>query len=1132
LYGSVDSGNKLITFFPVLSVLIHIIWSANTDRQMPTLVPKELIPLDDAERLQDLRAYQILYTAAEEAFDNLTQLMAEVFETPMVFMSLVDEDTVFYKSQVGKFGRDRADRSLSLCSISILSDKPTVFEDTQTESSLVNNTLVWSKGGIRFYAGAPLITNKGHRIGSVCVVDTRPRTFSAQKEKLLVRFAKVFMHEIEVRLAAIELVQSRESQKKLLQLVENSADLMAVLKLDGTPSYINRAGKQLLSVESDQTSALPLPFVPEPIQAQALQTGRWSGVIAVDQSQTDQPVPVHSQVVRIDDPATGKPLGLGAVMRDLRPELAAQRSLLSSEQRFRAIVEQAPLALGVLKGRDMVIDLGNERLFDVWGKDKSILGLPLIDALPEISDQPLLGLLEGVYDTGKPFFGKGVPTKLIRHGRLEDVYFDFTYTPLRDDSHDVTGVMVMASEVTLQVLAQQRIIDSQLQVLESFEQSPVGIATISEPDLTFRMANTFYGELVGRTPDQLVGKPLLDALPELAGQGFDQRLRDVLRTGEPFAANEVEVKLVRQQTLETVYVDLTYQPQREADKRITGVLVVATDVTQQVLTRRAIEASEAKLRSVIATAPAAMGLFVGRDLVVELPNQAFIEIVGKGPDITGKPLREIMPELEDQSLLHILDEVYTSGKMFQSYGSQVNIVQHGAMTHNFYNITYTPLIDSGGAVYAILGITIDVTAEVKARQEIQTAQESLQGAIELAELGTWQVNLTTGQTDYSDRLRSWCGIGKDEIITIDRAYHSVRKSDWALIKAAVVRATTPGSDGIYEVEFTLEAAHTGQERILHARGKAYFNDRGHAYLLRGSVQDVTPQRKMQLALEQLVQERTEALAATNEELAAINEEMAQVNQEQEAANQLLLRSNQNLEQFAYIASHDLQEPLRKIQSFSSLLRQQHADILGEKGNDILNRIEWAGARMSLLIRDLLTFSRISTRKAPQKSVMLSQVLEQVLDDLSVVIQESDAQIRVINLPTVQGDASQLGQLFQNLLSNALKFSRIDLAGQPVTPQITIRSTDVAASSLPSSLQPARPALVYYQIEVIDNGIGFEQKYTDRIFQVFQRLHGKNEFAGTGVGLAICQKVAVNHGGAITALSEPGKGAVFTVYLPA
>jgi signal transduction histidine kinase len=164
--------------------------------------------------------------------------------------------------------------------------------------------------------------------------------------------------------------------------------------------------------------------------------------------------------------------------------------------------------------------------------------------------------------------------------------------------------------------------------------------------------------------------------------------------------------------------------------------------------------------------------------------------------------------------------------------------------------------------------------------------------------------------------------------------------------------------------------------------------------------------------------------------------------------------------------------------------------------------------------------------------MLSQVLEQVLDDLSVVIQESDAQIRVINLPTVQGDASQLGQLFQNLLSNALKFSRIDLAGQPVTPQITIRSTDVAASSLPSSLQPARPASVYYQIEVIDNGIGFEQKYTDRIFQVFQRLHGKNEFAGTGVGLAICQKVAVNHGGAITALSEPGQGAVFTVYLPA
>jgi light-regulated signal transduction histidine kinase (bacteriophytochrome) len=298
------------------------------------------------------------------------------------------------------------------------------------------------------------------------------------------------------------------------------------------------------------------------------------------------------------------------------------------------------------------------------------------------------------------------------------------------------------------------------------------------------------------------------------------------------------------------------------------------------------------------------------------------------------------------------------------------------------------------------------------------------------------------------------------------------------------------------------------------------------------MRDMTEERQSQMALEQLVQQRTEELAAANEELAAINEELTTnneeyvaINEELEEANDLLVRSNDNLQKFAYVASHDLQEPLRKIQQFGDLLRNQYGPHLGN-GVDYLERIQSAASRMSTLIKDLLSFSRIATQRDESEPVALNKIVNGTLTTLELVIAETDARIEVEPLPTIAGDASQLGQLFQNLLANALKFRQ---AG--TTPLIQIRANNVLAADLPISVKPARSARRYHRIDVVDNGIGFDEKYLDRIFQVFQRLHGRAEFSGTGIGLAICEKVATNHGGAITASSQPGEGATFSVYLP-
>ena len=264
---------------------------------------------------------------------------------------------------------------------------------------------------------------------------------------------------------------------------------------------------------------------------------------------------------------------------------------------------------------------------------------------------------------------------------------------------------------------------------------------------------------------------------------------------------------------------------------------------------------------------------------------------------------------------------------------------------------------------------------------------------------------------------------------------------------------------------------------------------------------------------------------TQQLLKVNNEQLEKTNTALEISNQALNRSNTNLQQFAYIASHDLQEPLRKIQAFGDLLKTQCSDQIGE-GINYINRMQAAASRMSTLIKDLLAFSRIATRQDATALVPLDRLINFTLTDLELAIQETGAVVDVDPLPTLMGDQSQLGQLFQNLLSNALKFRRPN-----VTPLIQVRSQTIAAVDLPPSVKPTHLAKSYYRIDVSDNGIGFDDKYVDRIFQVFQRLHNKNEFAGSGVGLAICEKVAINHGGAITASSQPNQGATFSIYLP-
>ncbi len=272
-------------------------------------------------------------------------------------------------------------------------------------------------------------------------------------------------------------------------------------------------------------------------------------------------------------------------------------------------------------------------------------------------------------------------------------------------------------------------------------------------------------------------------------------------------------------------------------------------------------------------------------------------------------------------------------------------------------------------------------------------------------------------------------------------------------------------------------------------------------------------KTINLNLENEIRERT----ASEEKVKELNKQLLENIARLETANK-------DLDRFAFMASHDLQEPLRKIRTFSDLLQVQYSDVLDEDGKKHINRIHNAAQRMQALIRDLLTFSKISDEKITFVKSDLNEVVNDVIKDFETTIGQKKARIIIEPLPKLNVNPGLMRPLFYNLISNALKYTRAQ-----GTPEIIIRS-ETTTNKEPANGKEANNK-IFCRIYVQDNGIGFDQKYAEQIFDMFKRLHGNSEFEGTGIGLALCKKIVEKHDGFISALSKENDGATFIISLP-
>ncbi|TFF34229.1 PAS domain-containing protein [Mucilaginibacter psychrotolerans] len=790
------------------------------------------------------------------------------------------------------------------------------------------------------------------------------------------------------------------------------------------------------------------------------------------------------------------------------------KALAESEANLRNMILQAPVAIGLFAGYDMVLDVVNDKFLELWGRERSVIGQKLEDVLPELKDQPYIKIMQEVYTTNVPYIGREANVMLNRNGHPEQGYYNFINQPFKNAAGETTGIMVVAAEVTDQVLAGNRIKHSENRLSAMVMSTPISMAILEGHDMVITVANHSMLDIWGRTSEQVLEQKLLDVFPELIDQPFPKMLDEVFATGKRLAISEIAVDIVTPETTKHLYVNFSYDPLFAADGQVESIMVSVVNITDAVEARKQLEQNEAelqvlneeisaaneelaatneelfatneelnetqhdlqriineletsegKLRYMLADAPIAIALFTGRDMVIESANKKALEAWGKDSSVVGKPLHIALPELAGQQFLNLLDNVFTSGVAYN--GNEVKaLIEQGGKTEEVYsNFVYHPLKDSKGATTSIILVASIVTEQVKARKEVQKAEEQTRFAIEAANVGTWFLDVETREFIVSARLKEQFGYRADEDVSYDMVVAAIPEDYKERVLKAVERVISTGGD--YVMEHPVIGHDNQKKRWVRAFGKLYPNESGKLTHFSGLMMDITEQKE----------------------------------------------DEQRKNDFIGMVSHELKTPLTSLSAYAQMLYNK------ARNNDdgfTLNALEKVNAqvkKMSAMVNGFLNVSRLESGKIflNMHAFRLDELVNEMIADANLTIASHSISVTTTEAISLTGDRDKIGSVISNLLSNAVKYSPRG------------RRIEVACELLGNMAR----------VSVKDEGMGVKPNDIEKIFDRYYRVESTHTqtVSGFGIGLYICAEIVQRHDGRIWVESEQGEGSTFYFTLP-
>lgn len=537
------------------------------------------------------------------------------------------------------------------------------------------------------------------------------------------------------------------------------------------------------------------------------------------------------------------------------------------------------------------------------------------------------------------------------------------------------------------------------------------------------------------------------------------------------------------------YFDILLEPHVNIGGETIGVVTVSLDVTGRVLAEQALSESEERYRlAARATSDAIWDWDLTRDVIAW--NQAAVDRFGWSEAINGTSFSWWKERVHPGDFEKVVSpiETFLSGTG-DDWSEEYRFRRKDG--------TYASVLDRGYVLRGshlepvrFVGALLDLTRVREGEAELRQREEDLKRAQAIGNIGNWRLDMQRGQLCWSDETYRLFGIPKGTPMTYERFLGSIHPDDRDYVDQCW-KAALEGAP--YNIEHRILSG--GEIRWVNERAFLEIDQDGVLISGFGTVQDVTDRKQME------------------EELRDLNETLERRVAERTAT---IEQRNHEMQQFAFIASHDLQEPLRKVQTFAALMREEYEGHVDDTARYYLERMQDAAARMSILLRDILSFSRITAQQNRFERLSIQQIVQEVITELDLRIEASSARVEFFDDVELEADPALLRQLLTNLVLNAIKFQ--PHGNQPHIQITATRESNVSGEDI-------------CRIITADNGIGFDSKYAGRIFEPFQRLHGNTEYTGTGMGLSICRRIVEWHGGTIRAESTPGEGSRFIVELP-